>query len=76
MGREYSASTQAELDEMFRLINYNGFYPRVMEPEEVRRLKSDRSYHEEVFQDTLLSSVKSWLEWRRRSSRAPQLSCT
>jgi Icc-related predicted phosphoesterase len=62
MGREYSASTQAELDELYRLINYNGFYPRTMDPDELALLQTDQVYHEQVFQETLLSSVKNWLE--------------
>ncbi len=62
MGSDYSASTQAELDELFRLINYNGFYPRAMDPDEVQRLQTDPVYHEQVFQETLLASVQSWLE--------------
>jgi Icc-related predicted phosphoesterase len=62
MGREYTASTQAELDELYRLINYNGFYPRTMEPDEVACLQNDPVYHDQIFQETLLSSVKSWLE--------------
>jgi hypothetical protein len=62
MGREYCASTQKELEELYRLINYTGLYPRKMEPEELHRFETDPEYNTQVFLDTALSSVRSWLE--------------
>ena len=62
VGKDYSASTQAEIDELFRLINYTGYYPRLMEPDEVARLQNDLEYKEQIFLDTLLTYVKNWLE--------------
>jgi uncharacterized protein len=62
MGREYCASTEKELEELFRLINYTGLYPCKMEPDELERFETDPEYNERVFLDTALSSVRSWLE--------------
>jgi Icc-related predicted phosphoesterase len=75
MGREYCASTQAELDELFRLINYTGFYPRKMDPEEVQRLETDHEYHTQVFLDTALSSVRSWLEVAAEKLKDSNVTC-
>ena len=75
MGRDYSASTQTELDELYRLINYSGFYPRKMEPEEVERLETDPEYHTQVFLDTVISSVKSWLEVAAEKLKGANVTC-
>ncbi len=75
MGSDYTASTQAELEEIYRLINYSGFYPRPMEPEEVTRLQNDPAYHEQVFLDTVLSTVKSWLEIAYEKLRGQNVTC-
>ena len=75
MGSDYSANTQAELDELYRLINYNGFYPRNMEPEEVERLQHDAEYHEQVFLDTVLTSVTSWLEVAAEKLKGANVTC-
>lgn len=75
MGKEYSASTQSELDELFRLINYNGFYPRVMDLEEVHRLEDDPEYHAWVFLDTVLTSVRSWLDLAGEKLKGTNVTC-
>jgi uncharacterized protein len=62
MGREYCASTQKELEELYRLINYTGLYPCKMEPEELERFETDLEYNARVFLDIALSSVRSWLD--------------
>ncbi len=75
MGRDYSASTEAELTELYRLINYSGFYPRKMELEEVKRLETDPDFHQQVFQDTALSSVRCWLELAAEKLKGANVTC-
>jgi len=62
MGREYSASTQAEFDDLVKLINYGGLYARSMAPDEVARLESDTAYREQVLREVLTESVTRWLQ--------------
>ena len=61
-GRQYSASTQAELDELHRLINYNGLYPRDMEADELEKMETDLEYRESIFLETVVNSVQCWLQ--------------
>ncbi len=75
MGREYNASTQTELDELFRMINFTGFYPRKMEPDEVKRLETDPEYHTQVFLDTALESVKCWLDVAAEKLKGANVTC-
>ncbi len=75
MGREYSASTQKELEELYRLINYTGLYPCKMEPEELHRFETDPEYNAQVFLDTALSSVRSWLEVAADKLKSTKVIC-
>ena len=62
MGREYTASTQAEISELAKMINYNGMYTRCMEVDDITRLESDLSYREQVLREGLTESVTRWLQ--------------
>jgi Icc-related predicted phosphoesterase len=62
MGRELTASTQAEIDELTKLVNHNGFYARCMEEDEIARLESDAAYREQVLREVLTESVTRWLQ--------------
>jgi Icc-related predicted phosphoesterase len=62
MGRELTASTQAEIDELTKLVNHNGFYARCMEEDEIARLESDAAYREQVLREVLTKSVTRWLQ--------------
>lgn len=62
MGRELTASTQAEIDELTKLVNHNGLYARCMEEDEIARLESDAAYREQVLREVLTESVTRWLQ--------------
>jgi Icc-related predicted phosphoesterase len=62
MGRELTASTQAEIDELSRLINHNGLYARCMEEDEITRLESDAQYREQVLREVLTESIARCLQ--------------
>jgi Icc-related predicted phosphoesterase len=49
-----------ELDELARTINFNGFYPRVVEPAETERLREDAAFGEEVFREMICAQVEEW----------------
>jgi Icc-related predicted phosphoesterase len=62
MGRELTVSTQAEIDELSKLINHNGFYARCMEEDEITRLESDAEYREQVLREMLTASLTRSLQ--------------
>jgi uncharacterized protein len=49
-----------ELDEVAATINFNGFYPRVVEPDETQRLRDDPAFGEEVFREMICAQVEGW----------------
>jgi uncharacterized protein len=49
-----------ELDELAATINFNGFYPRVVEPAETERLREDQAFGEEVFREMICAQVEAW----------------
>jgi Icc-related predicted phosphoesterase len=49
-----------ELDELAARINFNGFYPRVVEPAETERLREDAAFGEEVFRQMICAQVEDW----------------
>ncbi len=47
--------------EFEKKVNFNGFYPLVMEREEYDRASVDAAYRERRFEDVMLESIKRWL---------------
>ena len=50
----------ADLDAAKQRMNFNGFYPRVTEPDEVERMTGDPSYVAHLFEETIAEQITSW----------------
>lgn len=74
-GSEHVASTQDELVELCRMINYNGLYARTMEIDELARLDSDPAYREQVFQTALGESLRAWMAIAADKLRGKGVAC-
>ena len=49
-----------DLDELATTINFNGFYPRIVEPAETKRLREDSAFGELVFREMIVAQVEGW----------------
>ena len=69
-GDTYSFSLQgaqqtvagAELEEAKQRMNFNGFYPRVTEPDEVARMTEDPDYVARLFEEAIAEQLRGWCE--------------
>jgi Icc-related predicted phosphoesterase len=75
MGREHTVTTQGEVEELSKLINYSGLYARCMPPDELSRLEADASYREQVMCEVLTESVTHWLEKATDKLRGSGIRC-
>ncbi len=60
-GEERHVGDEAELEQLEALVRQSGFYPRRMSADEFDRL-SDPAALEAVFEETLVESVRTWME--------------
>jgi uncharacterized protein len=51
-----------ELDEVRRRLNFNGFYPRITEDDEVQRMTEDPSYVASLFEQVIVDQLKGWCD--------------
>lgn len=54
--------TGADLDRVRARMNFNGFYPRIVDAAELARMTADPAYVVTVFQDTISHQVAAWCE--------------
>jgi uncharacterized protein len=54
--------TAGDLDEVTRRMSFNGFYPRVTEPTEVRQMQEDPDYVVRLFEEVIAKQVAGWCE--------------
>ena len=52
----------ADLDAAKQRMNFNGFYPRVTEPEEVARMADDPEYVARLFDEAIIEQITGWCE--------------
>jgi Icc-related predicted phosphoesterase len=52
--------SENDLDALRREINFAGFYPRVCEPVEVARMRSDAAYLKRLFEQAIVEQVDAW----------------
>jgi uncharacterized protein len=60
-GEERYVATEAELDEVERLISTSGFYPRRMSAEEFERISVDPAVLESAFEEAIVEGVLRWM---------------
>src|SRR5581483_9596206 len=60
-GEERHVSDEGELEQLETLVRQSGFYPRRMTVDEFDRL-SDPAALEAMFEETLVESVRAWME--------------
>jgi Icc-related predicted phosphoesterase len=51
-----------ELEEVSRRLNFNGFYPRVTEPEEVQQMAEDPDYVVRLFEEVIAQQLTNWCD--------------
>lgn len=52
----------ADLDAAKERMNFNGFYPRVTEPDEVDRMMEDPKYVADLFEAAIAEQITAWCE--------------
>jgi uncharacterized protein len=51
-----------ELDDVRRRLNFNGFYPRLTEPAEVRQMTEDPAYVARLFEQAIVEQLRGWCD--------------
>ena len=62
IGETRSGTTPAELDELVSAIRFNGMYPWRASPEEIARVSEDDAARASLFEETLLTELRSWID--------------
>ena len=62
IGETRSGTTPAELDELVSAIRFNGMYPWRASPEEIARVSEDDAARASLFEKTLLTELRSWID--------------
>ena len=52
----------ADLDAAKQRMNFNGFYPRVTEADEVNRMSEDAEYVAHLFEEAIAAQISGWCE--------------
>lgn len=52
----------ADLDAAKQRMNFNGFYPRVTEADEVNRMSEDAEYVAHLFEEAIAEQIRGWCE--------------
>jgi uncharacterized protein len=60
-GKQASADTEAELEEMQKNLRFNGYYPYVCDPHEYERLATSGEYRDEVMKRLMVETVRRWV---------------
>lgn len=61
-GSQVTVHGESERSEFEKKVNFNGFYPLVMERRDYDLASADRSYRDRLFEDVMLESIKRWLK--------------
>lgn len=61
LGRDFSAETEGELQEMEKNIRMNGFYPVVMAPDEHKNFREDEQARNAMIDKVVLTAVERWI---------------
>ncbi len=61
-GTQITIHGESERIEFEKKVNFNGFYPVVMEKDEYARAAGDASYRERLFEEVMLESIGRWLK--------------
>lgn len=61
MGRR-SRLTEDELPEAEKLVRFNGMYPYICDPDELKRMEEDQAYVGEVFREVMTEQLNRWLD--------------
>jgi uncharacterized protein len=60
-GEERHVATEAELEEVEKLVSSSGFYPRRMSAEEFARISVDPAVLESAFEEAIIEGVLHWM---------------
>lgn len=74
-GQEWTACTPDQLAEMESNIRSNGFYPVILNPEEMRELESDPVKVDALFSKVMCDTVQRWMHLAEDRFRGSQVKC-
>jgi Icc-related predicted phosphoesterase len=74
-GHKHTATTEAELKELERIIRTNGFYPYRTTPEEVEELHANPDLVDDLFTKLMRESVERWMEAAERKLAGTRVRC-
>ena len=74
-GQTHRLETRQELDDMIARIRNSGFYPAMVEPDELRHLSQEEGAVDRRFTTEMISSLDRWLDMADGKLRGGQIPC-
>ncbi len=73
--QEHILHTGEEVDNMTRMIKDRGYYPVILDRDQIKELEEDEQKRDELFTRQTLSTVEYWIEWAEEKLKKTKIPC-
>ena len=73
--QEHTLHTNEELENMTRMIKDRGYYPVILEKDQIKDLEENEQKRDELFTRQTLATIEHWIEWAEEKLKKTKIPC-
>ncbi len=73
--QEHTLHTNEELENMTRMIKDRGYYPVILEKDQIKELEENEQKRGELFTRQTLVTIEYWIEWAEEKLKKTKIPC-
>jgi len=75
LGQNYILTTPEDKEAFEKKVRFNGYYPTVITPDEMKKLEEDKKYQFEFFSKVMAEGVKRWVSIAEERLKDQKVKC-